>query len=177
MVQSLELILDDALDEAVRREWQTLADAGLPSQARHTGASNRPHITLSVAENFDRLDALFAADVVVEPIFAVRLGATVVFRGRSATLARSVIPSTELLEFHRKMSTLSSDAEGLRGHTAPGQWTPHVTLARRLGAAELVEALLVLDSAPSTLVGTTAALRRWDGDRKEEWLVGGGQNR
>mgnify|MGYP000157915916 CR=1 FL=1 len=48
MVQSAELLLDSGLDTAVRREWAALSDAGLPSQNRHRGESNRPHITVSV---------------------------------------------------------------------------------------------------------------------------------
>lgn len=177
MVQSLELILDGALDAAVRREWKMLLDAGLPSQARHAGSSNRPHVTLSVADDFDRLDSRLSTDVTIDSALPVRLGAFVVFRGRSTTLARLVVPSTGLLALHTRMSTLAGDAEGLREHTTPGQWTPHVTLARRLGTAELVEALGLLDTAPSVLYGSTSALRRWDGDRKEEWLVGRVQNR
>ncbi|MFK9307191.1 hypothetical protein ACJEJT_24100, partial [Escherichia coli] len=47
-VVSLELVLDEAADAEIRREWTLLDEAGLPSQAQHTGASNRPHITLLV---------------------------------------------------------------------------------------------------------------------------------
>jgi hypothetical protein len=47
-VVSLELVLDARTDASVRREWALLKAAGPPSQARHTGASNRPHVTLLV---------------------------------------------------------------------------------------------------------------------------------
>ncbi len=116
MVQSLELILDDALDAAVRSEWQMLLDAGLPSQARHTGSSNRPHVTLSVADDFDRLDSRLATDLVVPSTVPIRLGAFVVFHGRSTTLARLVVPSVELLDLHARVSIISGDAEDY-GHT------------------------------------------------------------
>ena len=44
------LLLSDAATEAhIRGEWQQLMAAGLPSQGRHSGISNRPHITLAVA--------------------------------------------------------------------------------------------------------------------------------
>ena len=49
MVQSVELLLDDRLDQAVREEWARLLDVGLASQARNRSESNRPHITLAVA--------------------------------------------------------------------------------------------------------------------------------
>ena len=37
MVQSIELLLDDDGDAALRASWAALADAGLPSLADHTG--------------------------------------------------------------------------------------------------------------------------------------------
>ena len=46
-LQSVELVLDAATDEAVRGLWQALAEAGLPSQADHRGPTNAPHVTLA----------------------------------------------------------------------------------------------------------------------------------
>lgn len=170
MVQSLELILDDALDAAVRREWHLLLDAGLPSQGSHGGESNRPHITLAVADEFDDLDARID-DEFLNVRFPVRLGAFAVFRGKHTTLTRLVVPSKELLAVHGHASQLAEGSEGYRSHTSTGKWTPHVTLARRLTRAELAEAFLRLHACPSDLVGTTSALRRWDGEEKREWQV------
>ena len=45
---SIELVLAGAADQAVRDDWASLVRAGLPTQARHTGASNRPHLTLAL---------------------------------------------------------------------------------------------------------------------------------
>ncbi|PPF78709.1 hypothetical protein C5B96_14315 [Subtercola sp. Z020] len=50
-MMSLELLLDAATDARIRAEWTALVDADLPSQARHTGASNAPHITLLAAQS------------------------------------------------------------------------------------------------------------------------------
>lgn len=170
MVQSLELLLDDSLEAAIRREWQLLLDADLPSQGRHTGLSNRPHITLSVADEFDELDSRID-DEFLNVRFPVRLGAFVVFRGKQTTLARLVVPSKELLVVHGRVSQLAASAEGYRSHTSTGKWTPHVTLARKLTRAELAEAFLRLHACPSDLVGDISAMRRWDGESKSEWLV------
>ncbi|MDF2443191.1 MAG: hypothetical protein JWR01_1394 [Subtercola sp.] len=52
-MMSFELLLDPATDARFRAEWDTLLAAGLPSQARHTGASNAPHITLLAARAVD----------------------------------------------------------------------------------------------------------------------------
>ncbi|WP_072807384.1 2'-5' RNA ligase family protein [Rhodococcoides yunnanense] len=171
MVQSVELLLDDALDAAVRAEWQVLVDADLPSQGRHRGESNRPHVTVSVADEFEELDRGIASTPLAV-LFPIRLGPFVVFRGKHATLARLVIPSRDLLSLHDAVSSLAGTSHGLRAHTAPGHWTPHVTLARRLTEAELAAALRRLDSVPAVLTGATVALRRWDGERKVEWPVG-----
>lgn len=170
MVQSLELILEDSLDAAVRREWQILVDADLPSQGRHTGSSNRPHITLSVADELDELDAR-VADEYLRVGLPVRLGAFVIFRGKHITLARTVVPSRALVDLHTRVSVLVGDADGVRSHTTPGKWTPHVTIARRMTRVELAEAVVRLDSVQPDLVGSTSALRRWDGDAKREWVV------
>ncbi|MGA9870176.1 MAG: 2'-5' RNA ligase family protein [Rhodococcus sp. (in: high G+C Gram-positive bacteria)] len=170
MVQSLELILDDTLDKAVRREWHMLLDADLPSQGRHTGESNRPHITLAVADDLDEMDARIDEEMLAVR-FPVRLGAFVVFRAKHLTLARLVVPSKELVSLHGRTSLLAGAGDDVRAHTTPGRWTPHVTLARRLTRVELAEAFLRLHGCPSDLVGSTAALRRWDGEEKREWQV------
>jgi hypothetical protein len=43
----VELLLDEAAELAVREAWRRLADAGLPSQARHRSPTNSPHLTLA----------------------------------------------------------------------------------------------------------------------------------
>lgn len=47
-------------------------------------------------------------------------------------------------------------------HALPGHWTPHVTLASRLDAAQIAAALTVLDAPPSSSAPRLAAGRRWD---------------
>src|SRR5690349_20668977 len=51
VAQSVELLLDDHGEEAVRRQWDLLANAGLPSE-RRSGANehHRPHLTLFAAD-------------------------------------------------------------------------------------------------------------------------------
>ena len=39
MVHALDVTFDRLTDDRVRAEWQALRDAGLPSLARHTGAT------------------------------------------------------------------------------------------------------------------------------------------
>ena len=46
VVQSVELLLEPEAERGMFRVWEALLEAGLPSQARNTAPSNRPHVTL-----------------------------------------------------------------------------------------------------------------------------------
>ena len=171
MVQTIELVLDDHLDRSIRDEWELLRDAGLPSQARHTGPSNAPHITLAVADAIaaDADRALRAIDLGAGA--PLRLGGLLVFTGRSFVLSRVVVPSDALLRAHRAAQSAVAAAPGRPDSTAVDAWTPHVTLARRLDAGQLAAALALLADRPRELVGTIRAARRWDADARATWDV------
>ncbi|MFJ4223326.1 2'-5' RNA ligase family protein [Microbacterium sp. NPDC089695] len=152
---SLELLLDPEAEAAVRAEWEALAALGVSSLARHTAASNRPHVTLVVRIDLPVPDAGVFTDLRAVPI---TLGAPVLFgSGDRRVLARSVVPSAELLEFHRAVHAAVGPGEDAP-HTAPGSWTPHVTLARRLRVADLPTALDVVGGDIPT---HARALRHW----------------
>jgi 2'-5' RNA ligase len=76
-------------------------------------------------------------------------------------LARPVVVTAALLALHR---ALHERAPGAIDLTLPGRWTPHVTLARRLNAAQVAEALSVLGEPPPT--GHCVAARFWNGETK-----------
>ena len=171
MVQSVELVLDVGLDAQVRDEWELLLAADLPSQARHTGASNAPHVTLGVA---DRIDA--AAEEALEDVdygagLPLRLGGLLVFGGRTSVLSRAVVPTAQLLATHAAVHAALDEMPGRPDTTQPGLWTPHVTLARRLGPDELSAALAALAERPRELVGAIRGGRRWDSDSRTTWDV------
>jgi 2'-5' RNA ligase len=183
-MHSIELLLDEASDEFVRREWSALAEAGLPSQARHSGETNAPHLTLVAraeigAEHDDRLRAVAAG----LPVGA-ELGGLVVFGGppRGLVLARLAVVTRGLLSLHEAVHRAASGGGATDAvHTLPGRWTPHVTLASRLTPGELAAAVEALDAyrraaaaKPSPRLSGEAstpapphasqavALRRWD---------------
>lgn len=129
--------------------------AGLPSAGRHPGASNRPHVTLLVRGAL----APFDAAPLLGRAFPVTLGAPVLFgAGERRVLARAVVPSAELLALHAGVHAAAGSGVDA-AHTVPGQWSPHVTLARRMPLAELPRALPLIGGE---LHGRAAALRRWD---------------
>ncbi|WP_245664563.1 2'-5' RNA ligase family protein [Nocardia grenadensis] len=100
MVQSVELLLDEAAEQRIRRQWELLAEAGLPGlgQSRHDGATenHRPHITVAVARQiWPRIEQ--ELDRLPFRPFPVRLGGVLVFGARRPILVRAVVPSEQLL--------------------------------------------------------------------------------
>ena len=168
MVQTVELVVDDTTDAAVRRSWDLLAAAALPSQARHPGATNRPHVTLAVASAIPAsVDSRLAGAVSGLPL-PVRLGGLVCFAGRRWILAGLVVPSAELLRVHSAVADVVLGCPGLSPLMFPDRWTPHVTLARGLTAEQVGAALGVLGGR-AELVGEAVAARRYDGERRLDW--------
>lgn len=159
-VVSLEFVFDADADAAIRREWAVLASAGLPSQARHTGPTNRPHVTLLVRPSLPDLAADGLSDRLPLP---VTLGAPVLFgTGRTRVIARSVVPSAALLGLHAAVHALAGAGQDAP-HTVPGEWTPHVTLARRVPLDRVGEALAALGGEGGEPIGArTIGIRRWD---------------
>lgn len=158
-VRSIELTLDADLEGSVRADWDRLAAADLPSLADHTAESNRPHITLAVGTGLVVDEEVIAA--LASPPLAVAAGGPLLFssaRGRYV-LTWSVIVTAELLALHHRLHAALGPDAGVVPVTAPGSWTPHLTLARRLTAEQIPRALDLLDSPAR---GTTRAARLWD---------------
>jgi len=171
-VHSVELVLDDDTDRPIREEWNRLAAVGLPSQARHTGASNRPHITLALAATLDAADGTrLTAATAVLPV-PITIGGLLVFGSRRHVLARLVVPSVALLELQAAVATALAEPVDPHDTFGAGRWTPHVTLARRLTAEQLTEAVAALGDI-SAITGTAAKARRWDMTEKVESWIGG----
>jgi hypothetical protein len=158
-LHALELIPDDAGADAVRRDWQALRDAGLPSQLDHTGGTNTPHVTVLAVPDLDAATEARAVDLVgtLLPV-TVRVSGVALLGGEKVTVARllDVPPALvrAVLDLHD-----STDRERHVG------WLPHVTLGRRIPRPEAQRALDVLGYDDVALTLTT--LRRWDPERRE----------
>ncbi|MBS9534308.1 2'-5' RNA ligase family protein [Mycobacterium sp. M1] len=164
MVHSIELVFDADTEAAIRRIWAGLAGAGVPSQA----PAARPHVTLVVAQRIDPQVEEVLTGVVADPP-ACTLGPPVLFGKGGTVLARLVVPSADLLAVHAEVYRLSLPhlVPHPLPHTAPGQWTPHVTCARHVGPAHLARAARIT-GRPSEIQGRFAGLRRWQGDTRTE---------
>ncbi|MCU1446862.1 MAG: hypothetical protein JWP54_2520 [Cryobacterium sp.] len=168
-VRSIELTFDPAFEAAFRAEWAMLQAAGLPNLGRHPDASNRPHLTLAAGPAIEptaALTAVFSPDQqrARAPLpVAIRVSGVLLFQAGSGrfVLARPVVMSAELLALHRAVLDRAPGAVEL---TQPDRWTPHVTLARRISAGQVAEALDVLGEPPAP--GRCVAARFWNGETK-----------
>ena len=173
MTQSVELLLDDALDEAIRSEWTTLEQAGLPSMARHTSETNRPHITLGVASEISDPVEVALTDLTDRLPLPIRLGSMICFTTAKQghyILVRSVVPSLALLTLQAAAAERMRALPGTAAYQEPGAWTAHVTLARDVPAEKVADVLQVLGGG-SDLTGTAVAIRRWDSVARRAWLL------
>jgi hypothetical protein len=169
MAHSVELVFDRDTEEAVRGIWDALREGGIPSQA----PASRPHVTLTVAEQMDgAIDAALSPVIERLPLTCT-IGAPMLFGGRVVTLVRLLIPSAELLSLHAHVYQVSLPhmPNGPLPHTGPGEWTPHVTLARRV-APDQLRAALTIKSLRRDLRARAIGVRHWDGDKREEHLIG-----
>lgn len=153
---SVELLLAPDAEAAVRAEWDALAALGLSSLAAHTSASNRPHLTLVA-----RIDLPAPRPDVFAGVasFPITLGAPLLFgTGERRVLARSVVPSAALLDLRARVHSAVGPGDDAP-HTAPGEWMPHVALARRLRVADLPSAL---DLVGGEIQARAVSVRHWD---------------
>jgi hypothetical protein len=168
VVHSVELIYDPDTEAAIRHIWDGLREAGIPSQA----PASRPHTTLTVAERIDpEVDSLLASLLPRFP-FDCRIGAPVLFGTAKVVLARLVVPTTVLLDVHAEVHRvcLRHVSPGPMANALPGQWTAHVTLARRVGPGEMGRAVRIAGK-PQEIKGRIVGLRRWDGNAKREYPI------
>ncbi|WP_066038969.1 2'-5' RNA ligase family protein [Herbiconiux solani] len=166
-IRSLELVLDGATDEWIRRQWTALAEAGLSSLGSHPSPSNRPHVTLLVRPGTGLAlpgPETFAGLPLPLPI---ELGAPLLFgEGDRRVLVRSVVPTRALLDLHAAVHARAGGGGEDAPHTTPGDWMPHVTLARRMRLDALPQALRLVEEAGLTGAAPAGAavtgLRLWD---------------
>ena len=167
MVHSIELLLDVDTESVIRRGWKALSDAGLHSPP----PTSRPHVTVIVADGISPdVDDRLSAVLYRLPVLCV-IGAPMVFGRSPFILVRSVVPSMELLQIQAEVNRISTTylEPAAAPNTAVGQWTPHVTLARRVEESQLSRALTIRNTTRD-IRGSIVGLRRWDGNKRVEHL-------
>jgi len=149
MAYAVELALDPAAADAVRRVWRELADAGIGYVA---GSGARPHVTFGI---WDALDvhgaaaelARFAAET--DPI-GLTLASIGLFPGTAVFLAPTV--TTEMLGLHTSLyRRFSRFGTGAWHHYREGTWVPHCTLATDMEPEQFGKALAIAGRVPMPL--------------------------
>ncbi|MCF6376389.1 2'-5' RNA ligase family protein [Nocardioides KLBMP 9356] len=153
-MHAIELLPDADGCEAVRRDWQALHDAGLPSQLDHRGTTNSPHVTVVAAPALAAADEQRARELVASLLpVQVRAGAIGLLGGAKVSLVRLLDVPDGLV---RAVLDLRSEVADVQ-HDG---WLPHVTLARRMRRDDVPAALEVVGH--DDVVMTVTELRRWD---------------
>jgi 2'-5' RNA ligase len=169
MVHSVELLFDPDTEATLHRIWADLAAADLPSRV----PAGRPHVTVVVAERIaPEVDTLLRPIVQQLPL-GCSVGAPLLFGQSNTVLARLIVPTAELLALHAEVHRICGPhlLPGPLPHSLPGQWTAHVTLARRIEGARLGP-VLRMAGQPAEIPGRLAGLRRWDGTERVEYPIG-----
>ncbi|MFG2603164.1 2'-5' RNA ligase family protein [Streptomyces sp. NPDC048514] len=138
-MRTVELLLNEAADQAVREAWRRLADAGLPSQARHRSPTNSPHLTLAACPELTAPIRWELAEVAAALPLPVRVTGVVRFERPTSVLAWALDLDSALADMQRRVwEAVVSDSppETLNPLHEPGRWSPHITLGRtrRAGA-------------------------------------------
>lgn len=164
-LHALELLPDDEGDAAVRRDWQALRDAGLPSQLDHPGRTNAPHLTVVAAPALPdtALDVARARLGSLLPVRA-RAAGLLLLGGERVTVARAVDVDDDVVRRVLAVRVQVPDRQHLG-------WLPHVTLARRLPRADAQRAVDALGHEDVVL--TFTALRHWDPEKRSTRVVAG----
>ncbi|GAA3494600.1 hypothetical protein GCM10019016_017000 [Streptomyces prasinosporus] len=164
-MRTVELLLDEAADLAVREAWRRLAEAGLPSQARHRSPTNSPHLTLAACPELTAPIRWELAEVAAALPLPVRVTGVVRFERPTSVLAWALQLDSALATLHgRVWDAVVSDSppQTLNPLHAPARWSPHITLgrSRRAGAFADRRVLELLPAPPLSVRLTT--LRSYD---------------
>ncbi|MFF7975735.1 2'-5' RNA ligase family protein [Streptomyces sp. NPDC007905] len=164
-MRTVELLLDEAAELAVREAWRRLAVAGLPSQARHRSPTNSPHLTLAACPELTAPIRWELAEAAAALPLPVRFTGLVRFERPTSVLAWALDLDSALAGLHRRVwEAVASDSppETLNPFHDPARWSPHITLGRtrRAGAfaARQIPELLAAPPLSARLV----TLRSYD---------------
>jgi 2'-5' RNA ligase superfamily len=161
MAHALEMYFDDRADAAVRKLWQRLAVAGLPTLATWTHRRHRPHVSLLVAESLAAADLAPLRSVLMARQPTVPLYVLGTFPGSEGVLFLGVPATSDLLAFHRGVhAALGDQPVGHWPYYLLGNWVPHCTLAEGLDKAETTKAFgLLFGYEPITATVSAAGIK------------------
>lgn len=168
MALAVCLLLDAHSEHTVRRLWQRLEDAGVPTLLSHTHGGHVPHVSYAVLRSYD-LDKVTDAVSLLpdEGPMALHFDAIGMFR-RSRTWLVPSVTSDIARRQERVVEAVESTGADLHQHYRPGVWVPHCTLAPRTRldrlpsvASAVFEVLPILATADRAALIDTSTGRQY----------------
>ena len=157
---AVELSLDPEADAAVRRLWERLDDAGVPSLGGGGAGPYRPHVSLAVFEEGDpaRLWAELSDPVGSGVGLPLEFAGPGSFPTADGVVFLQVVPTGHLLAFHAQViAAYSATPSRLRPYYDVGRFVPHCTLATGLDeGARAVAAEVLADATLPTVARVTS---------------------
>jgi 2'-5' RNA ligase len=129
---SVCLLPDDPADRVVRRLWQRLEDAGVPTLLTHTHGRHLPHLTLAALTSCDigAVHGALSSLSADEPVSTRVVGLGLFPRSRAWLVP--VVTATLLARHERVVAAVQATGADIHPHYLPGRWLPHLTLSPRL---------------------------------------------
>ena len=157
MALAVCLLLDPTADRAVRRLWDRVEAAGVPSMASHTHGHHLPHLSYAVLRRGDPEKVCrVVASLPTGPTVTLGFDALGTFRRGRVWLAPAV--TSDVLRRQEQVATALA-AFDLHRSYVPGSWVPHCTLAPRVRLDQLnAVAAVVFEVLPLVAKASRAAL-------------------
>ena len=160
MPYAIQIFFDNRIEQVIQTIWQEQAESSI---APYLGTSgNRPHISLSLCEELDRVSCqvkleAWAAGVKSLPVSFQQLG---IFPAPGAVVFTGPVVTPELLALQREVDGL------LDGccvwpefdYYRPGHWIPHCTLAMEFDDSQLPRALEIAGHLKLPLNGSLSGV-------------------
>jgi 2'-5' RNA ligase len=157
MALAVCLLLDPVADRAVRRLWDRVEAAGVPSMASHTHGHHLPHLSYAVLRQGDpeHVCRVVAALPEGSPV-TLRFDAMGTFRRGRVWLAPAV--TSDVLRRQEQVASVLADFDLHRSYV-PGSWVPHCTLAPRVRLDQVATvAAVVFEVLPLVARASRAAI-------------------
>jgi 2'-5' RNA ligase len=159
MALAVCLLFDAHSEHTIRRLWQRLEDAGVPTLLSHTHGAHVPHLSYAVLRTYD-IDKVADALALLpdEGPMPLHFDAIGMFR-RSRTWLVPSLTSDMARRQERVVEAVESTGADLHQHYRPGVWVPHCTLAPRTTLERLpAVASAVFEVLPIATTADRAAL-------------------
>ena len=159
MAYGIGLVFDPRTEAQMRRVWSGLERQGFTTPLVRPGSL--PHVSLILSETL-RVEGLvrdLAARRPLPPRLEVRLSTVGVFTEPEVVLFYGLAPTDRLLRVHADVERIYRRwSPSIIARTHAGVWAPHCTLATRVDAGRLPDAVAAAATLPLSWVATQVRL-------------------